>query len=162
MDTKALFGGTVTVLEKVMDFRSQRHNVILSNIVNADTPGFKAFEIVMDEEADRISGRSAPGVRMTGTNPAHFSTGIDDNSGIRTKYVEHEKLINKGDQNTVDLDRSMSNLAENNLLYNALAQTITKKFRMLKTRFPKRSLNKPSSIRMYPLNMRWARLQKTW
>ena len=48
MDTKALFGGTVSVLEKVMDFRSQRHNVILSNIVNADTPGFKAFEIVMD------------------------------------------------------------------------------------------------------------------
>ena len=86
----------------------------------------------MDEEAGRVAGRSSHGVHMTGTNPAHFSKGPDDNSGIRTKYVEHEKLINKGDQNTVDLDRSMSNLAENNLLYNALAQTISKKFRMLK------------------------------
>ena len=54
MANKALFGGTVSILEKVLDFRSQRHNVILSNIVNADTPGFKSFDIVMDEEADRM------------------------------------------------------------------------------------------------------------
>jgi len=132
MDTKALFGGTVSVLEKVLDFRSQRHNVILSNIVNADTPGFKAFDIVMDETADRITGHANADMPMAGNDPAHFSTAGEDTGGIRTKFIEHEKLINKGDQNTVDLDRSMSNLAENNLLYNALAQTISKKFRMLK------------------------------
>ena len=132
MDTKALFGGTVSVLEKVLDFRSQRHNVILSNIVNADTPGFKAFDIVMDETVDRMTGDAGGELRMAGSDPAHFSTAGEDTGGIRTKFIEHEKLINKGDQNTVDLDRSMSNLAENNLLYNALAQTISKKFRMLK------------------------------
>jgi flagellar basal-body rod protein FlgB len=132
MEPKALFGGTVTILEKVLDFRSQRHNVILSNIVNSDTPGFKSFDIVMDEEADRIHARMSDGMQMESTNPAHFSSGVQDTGGIRTRFVEHEKLINKGDQNTVDLDRSMSNLAENNLLYNALAQTISKKFRMLK------------------------------
>jgi flagellar basal-body rod protein FlgB len=132
MDPKAMFGGTVSVLEKVLDFRSQRHNVIISNIVNADTPGFRAFDIVMDEELDRLHDRSSGGMQMAGTDPAHFSQGTEDNSGIRTKYVEHRKMINKGDRNTVDLDRSMSNLAENNLLYNALAQTIAKKFRMLK------------------------------
>ena len=69
---------------------------------------------------------------MSSTNAGHFSEGVQDGGGIRTRFVEHEKLINKGDQNTVDLDRSMSNLAENNLLYNALAQTISEKFRMLK------------------------------
>lgn len=132
MDTKALFGGTVSVLEKVLDFRSQRHNVIISNIVNADTPGFKAFDIVMDETVDRIKGGPSGEMRMAGNDPAHFSTAGEDTGGLRTKHVENEKLINKGDRNTVDLDRSMSNLAENNLMYNALAQTISKKFRMLK------------------------------
>lgn len=132
MENKALFGGTVSILEKVLDFRSQRHNVILSNIVNADTPGFKSFDIVIDEEADRIHARATDGLQMANTNPDHFSEGVQDTGGIRTRFVQHEKLINKGDQNTVDLDRSMSNLAENNLLYNALAQTISKKFRMLK------------------------------
>jgi len=132
METKTLFGGTVSVLEKVLDFRSKRHNVIISNIVNADTPGFKAFDIVMDEEVDRMHAGSSGGLRMAGNDPAHFETADPDTGGIRTKYVEHAKLINKGDQNTVDLDRSMSNMAENNLLYNALAQTISKKFRMLK------------------------------
>jgi len=132
MESKALFGGTVSILEKVLDFRSQRHNVILSNIVNADTPGFKSFDIVMDEAADRVHARASDGMQMDSTDPGHFSEGFQDTGGIRTRFVEHEKLINKGDQNTVDLDRSMSNLAENNLLYNALAQTISKKFRMLK------------------------------
>ena len=132
METKALFGGTLNLLEKVLDFRSKRHNVIISNIVNADTPGFRAFDIVMDEEVDRVNARSSGGLPMASTNPAHFSTADPDTGGIRTQYVEHTKLINKGDRNTVDLDRSMSNMAENNLMYNALAQTISKKFRMLK------------------------------
>ncbi len=133
METKALFGPTVTVLEKVLDFRSQRHNVIISNIVNADTPNYKAFDIVMDEEVDRSTSSAPDGLRLESTNPAHFSTADNTSGGIRTKYVEHKKLINKGDKNTVDLDRSMTNLAENNLLYNALAQTISKKFKMLKS-----------------------------
>lgn len=132
METKALFGGTVTLLEKVLDFRSKRHNVIISNIVNADTPGFKAFDIVMDEEVGRMEARSSGDLPMASTNPAHFSMADQDTGGIRTRYIEHSKLINKGDRNTVDLDRSMSNMAENNLMYNALAQTISKKFRMLK------------------------------
>ena len=132
MDTKGLFGGTVSVLEKVLDFRSQRHNVIISNIVNADTPGFKAFDIVMDETVDGLTANAAGEMRMAVSDPAHFSTAGEDSGGIRTKFIENEKLINKGDRNTVDLDRSMSNLAENNLLYNALAQTISKKFKMLK------------------------------
>ncbi len=133
METKALFGQTVSVLEKVLDFRSQRHNVIISNIVNADTPGFKAFDIVMDEEVNRANTPVTDAQRLEGTHPAHFVTAGNDTGGIRTKYVQHEKLIEKGDQNTVDLDRSMTNLAENNLQYNALAQIISKKFKMLKS-----------------------------
>ena len=133
METKSLFDGTVTVLEKVMDFRSRRQNVIISNIVNADTPGFKAFDIVMDEEMGRIASGTGGGLRLESTNPAHFSTADDTSGGIRVKYVQQEKMINKGDKNTVDLDRSMTSLAENNLLYNALAQTISKKFKMLKS-----------------------------
>jgi len=72
MEDKALFGGTVSILEKVLDFRSQRHNVILSNIVNADTPGFKSFDIVMDEEADRIHARAIDGMQMASTTRTIF------------------------------------------------------------------------------------------
>jgi flagellar basal-body rod protein FlgB len=39
----------------------------------------------------------------------------------------------RGDGNTVDIDRSMADLAENNLLYNAAAQIIQQKFQALKS-----------------------------
>lgn len=133
METKSLFSGTISVLEKVLDFRSQRHNVIISNIVNADTPGYKSFDIVMDEEMGRTPSSAPDALHLESTHPAHFSTAGNNSGGIRIKYVQHEKMINKGDKNTVDLDRSMTNLAENNLQYNALAQTIAKKFKMLKS-----------------------------
>jgi flagellar basal-body rod protein FlgB len=36
------------------------------------------------------------------------------------------------DGNTVDLDREMAKLSENNLMYNALAQIVSRKFQGLK------------------------------
>ena len=93
METKALFSGTVSVLEKVLDFRSRRHNIIISNIVNADTPGFKAFDIVMDEEMGRSTSSASDALRLESTNPAHFSTADNNSGGIRTKYVQHKNLL---------------------------------------------------------------------
>ena len=47
---------------------------------------------------------------------------------IEPKRIETVENGMRKDQNTVDLDKSMADLAENTILYTALAQIVAKKF----------------------------------
>ena len=41
-----------SVLEKVLAYHSRRHDVIASNIANANTPGYTAFDLVLRQRLD--------------------------------------------------------------------------------------------------------------
>ena len=131
MESPPLFKGTISILEKALDFRSRRHQAAVSNIANIDTPGYKAFDVVMDEEFQRSGGPGEVPV-LTRTHAGHLSgsgTGRPENL---THTVKQSAVVAKADGNTVDLDRSMADLAENNLMYSALAQMVSKKFSFLR------------------------------
>jgi len=51
---------------------------------------------------------------------------------VQPTLAETEQTTLRKDGNTVDLDREMAKLSENNLMYNALAQIISRKFAGLK------------------------------
>ena len=38
------------------DLRSLKHNVTVSNIANKDTPNYKAFDLVVEEELEKGNG----------------------------------------------------------------------------------------------------------
>ena len=44
MKLQGIFTGIIPVLEKVLDLRSMKHNSIVSNIANMDTPNYKTFD----------------------------------------------------------------------------------------------------------------------
>ena len=50
MESTGIFGGTLSLLEKVLDLRSLKHNFLVSNIANMDTPNYKPFDLVIEEE----------------------------------------------------------------------------------------------------------------
>ncbi|MFZ3048519.1 MAG: flagellar basal body rod protein FlgB [Desulfatirhabdiaceae bacterium] len=130
MDTQRLFGPTMQLVQKNLGLRAQRHNLLASNIANIDTPNFKAFDIMVDEEMkkDISTGHEAGLFR---TQPEHFPLREHrlDRSGV--VQVDAPEFSMKKDGNTVDVDKTMSNLAENGLLYNASAQIMGKKFQGL-------------------------------
>lgn len=127
MESNPLYRGTLNILEKVLDFRARRHDAVVSNIANIDTPGYKAFDVVMDD-ALRRAGTADSSSEMRRTHSGHLH-GTEDAGDTGTgRGVRRSAVIAKGDRNTVDLDRSMADLAENNLMYNALTQMVAKKF----------------------------------
>ena len=128
MGTDPIFQGTLNILEKAMDFRARRHEAVTSNIANIDTPGYKAFDVVMDETLGRVGESSGSPVVLKQTHEGHFAGGETGGSAQGLQIVEQPAVVTKRDGNTVDLDRSMANLAENNLMYNTLAQIISRKF----------------------------------
>jgi flagellar basal-body rod protein FlgB len=38
---ESLFGNTMVMLETVLDFQSERHTILSTNVANVDTPGYK-------------------------------------------------------------------------------------------------------------------------
>ncbi|MGD8970495.1 MAG: flagellar basal body rod protein FlgB [Desulfobacterales bacterium] len=132
METFKLCGGSIELLSRALDVRSSSHNVIVSNIANADTPNYKAFHVEVEKEMEKFTAN--PGrLQMRRTQPAHMPVAAVSEVRGTTRVSHTPQFSLRGDGNTVDIDRSMADLAENNLLYNAAAQIIQQKFQALKS-----------------------------
>ena len=131
MPTDGLFRDTISLLERSLNLRSLQHRVLSSNIANLDTPNYKAVELAVAEEING-SQNSASSIQLVQTQPGHLPLKDDPADHLKLKAAKPPEFSLRGDGNTVDIDRTMGKLAENTLLYNALTQLITKKFKGLK------------------------------
>lgn len=127
-----LFNKNITLLSKALDLRARRNTFIASNIANRETPGYRAQDLVFEKELDQALHSDRPGP-LNVSDPRHFD-------GVKREPLElvSGTQINsfnpapKMDGNTVDMDKEMSKLAENQIMYNAITQMISKKFQSLK------------------------------
>ena len=131
MPTQSLFDGTIAALQKTLNIGSLRHKVLTSNIANIDTPNYKAFEVVMEDELKK-NNRSAGPIELVRTSSRHLSGRHSSSNEIEIKTVDSAGNNFRADGNTVDLDRAMGKLAENTILYRSAAQIIKMKFQGLK------------------------------
>lgn len=131
MENHPLFDRTVSLLSRVLDLRARNHKVIVSNIANADTPDYKEFRMHVEEAlGKRTKAETALGLKRT--SPAHLPVERKQTAGARVTRERTSTHSLRSDGNTVDVDRSMSRMAENSLLYNTAAQILNKKLQGLK------------------------------
>jgi flagellar basal-body rod protein FlgB len=131
MESQGMYKGTFKLLERAMDLRSTKHNVVMSNIANMDTPNYKAFDVIIEEEMEKTKSAGDTS-QVKKTHQKHLSGRNGAAGYVRPTLEETEQKTLRKDGNTVDLDREMAKLSENNLMYDALAQIISKKFQGLK------------------------------
>ncbi|MCK4389071.1 MAG: flagellar basal body rod protein FlgB [Desulfobacterales bacterium] len=118
MPMKSLFGRTFRVIERSLDITKKRHGLIASNIANLDTPGYRPKDIDFKGALkDALEGIS---VDLARANPRHFGS----------KVFYPEPSLSSAD--SVDIDKEMSKLAENNLRYRASVEALLRKLSMLK------------------------------
>ncbi len=124
-----IFDRTVSALEKTLDMRSEKQTVISSNIANAETPGYqaKAFDFE-DSLARALTMDDAP---MERTDPHHMTAGGEINEVVADVYADPNNEVRE-DGNTVNRDKEMVNLAENQILYNTAADLVKKKLALLR------------------------------
>jgi flagellar basal-body rod protein FlgB len=111
--------------------RQLRHNVTSSNVANAETPGYHAkkmdFEGALQRALDLDGGNS-----LSTSSPEHFAVGGVSVTKTRPDiYDDPEGAVNN-DGNTVDIEKEMSALSENAIMYKAALQLINKKMAALK------------------------------
>jgi len=119
----ALFGKTIDLLSHMLDFRAARHEVIVSDIVNLNTAGYKPKELIFSAQLAEAAGNKNNGLVLARTAKNHLPLPVPRDNQFQVRET--------GDK--VDIDREMTNLAENNIMYNATAELLARKFKGLAT-----------------------------
>lgn len=126
MNIENLFG----VHEQALNLRVKRAEVLASNIINADTPGYKAkdmeFNSVLKEMANNQKGMLAT------TNKGHLS-GNSRNGLPEIELTERKPLQTSLDGNTVDTQVESAKLAENNMRFLASLRIVDMKIKCFTT-----------------------------
>ena len=131
MSIEGIFNRTFALLERSLDLRSLNQRVLASNIANSDTPNYKAIELAVSDEMARQKTDNF-GISLVRTHADHLPPNHRAIHQVQFKKAKAPEFNLRGDGNTVDIDRTMGEMAKNTLLYNAAAQLITNKFRGLK------------------------------
>jgi flagellar basal-body rod protein FlgB len=135
MGSDGIFNQTISLLERSLDLRSRKHNAIVSNVANIDTPNYKAFDLMVEDELQKLdqSTGDGEGIRMETTRAGHIESQREPICRTTTLTDTGSDIhMKRRDGNTVDLDREMAAMAENGLKYSLSAQIIAKKFQSLK------------------------------
>jgi flagellar basal-body rod protein FlgB len=126
-----MFDKTTSALGTALNMRLMKQNVISSNIANAETPGYHAKK--MDFENALARALDIDGLRgMSTSSGDHFTVGGGSMSKIRADIYENPEGAVDNDGNTVDLEKEMSAMTENSIMYKAALQLINKKMAALK------------------------------
>lgn len=127
-----LFDTTMSVLESALDLRAERHRLLASNIANMETPGYRARDIVFENELKRSTGDlTMAKTALVGTNPGHIRTA--GHSGGSPAVVYRATDLPGYDHNSVGVEGEMVRLSENSLMYSTAVKMLKSKFETLMT-----------------------------
>jgi flagellar basal-body rod protein FlgB len=132
MSVDALFSTTIDLLGKSLDLRARNQNRISANIANAETPGYTPTALSFEQEL-KDALRDRGGTAQSTANPRHIPLkgARGDLDRVEGTLVETPAGSPSRDGNGVELENEMGRMVENQIMFNADVQLLTKKFQEL-------------------------------
>ena len=124
--TAISFNNALGVHEHALGLRAKRAEVLANNLVNADTPNFKARDFNFGDALRAARAGRSGGAQLQRTHAKHFSTavGVVDEASLQFRVPMQTSI----DGNTVDPDIESAAFTQNALDFAA-------SFRLLNSRF---------------------------
>ncbi len=110
-----IFDKTLRALATSNQMREVRQNVLSANVANAETPGYHAQKVDFESELKRA-----------------LETENSSIETLKADIYDNPEVDVSNDGNTVDLEKEMASMVENNVMYRAANQLINKKLASLK------------------------------
>lgn len=137
MQIDGIFSTTIELLGKSVDMRVKNQNLISSNIANVETPNYVPKTLAFEEELQGAMkgskrGRQFPVVPHARHIPIRGTGSENSFQSVTGKVIETPAATPGKDGNAVELENEMGKMAENQLMFNASVQMLTKKFEGLR------------------------------
>lgn len=138
MRIDGLFNSTIELLGKNVDLRAKNQNLIASNIANVETPNFVPKSLIFEGELQNAlkSGQragSTPAITHSRHIPIRNSGSGGGLQSVSGKVLETPAKTPGKDGNAVELENEMGKMTENQVMFNASVQMLTKKFEGLRS-----------------------------
>ncbi|MDV7763255.1 flagellar basal body rod protein FlgB [Peribacillus simplex] len=121
-----LFSNTFQSLENALNYSNTKQKVISQNIANSDTPNYKAKEVDKTQSFKAELGSSLKSYR---TDERHYTFKSERGHASPIVFQKNVQYNNNG--NSVDVDKEMTDLAANQIYYNAVSDRLSGKFQSL-------------------------------
>ena len=132
----------LSVLERLVQFSGQRHRLIVNNIANFDTPGYRPLDVSVQDFrtqlGEAIDERRAS-ARRGGSLKIEDSAQIEFRAGSMTLHptpIGDNILFHDG--NDRDLDRTMQDLVENFLTFRMATELMRSRYDILRSAIAER------------------------
>ncbi|MED2975957.1 flagellar basal body rod protein FlgB [Bacillus swezeyi] len=121
-----IFSGIIHRLEGALGQANVKQKVITNNLANVDTPNYKAkrvsFKNVLNEESSRLNAIK------TDYRHIDFKSNESNYSVVSSNQTSYQE-----NGNNVDIDKEMSDMAKNQIQYQALVERMSGKLNSLKS-----------------------------
>ena len=124
---KGLISNTIELTSKVLDLRMERQNLVMSNIANVNTPNYKPKELQFEKQLQQALNLDHHG-KMARTADNHLPNTFHPQTFQGQVEQPFEPRYVYG-EDTVDMDKEVTTMNKNAMMYNALTQVISKKFK---------------------------------
>ena len=111
-----------------MDYSTRKQKLITSNLANIDTPGYKAKGISFD---DFLSSETGDIGKLTTTDPGHLK-GIPQLRRLEVQDRASKDSLGP-DGNNVDLEKEMTQMAQNVLKFTVVSRLFRQKLMMVRS-----------------------------
>lgn len=125
-----IFDRTMQLLERSLDLRGARQQVIAANIANEETPKYRAKDLNFSQALATAQKGQLP-IALVSTNQHHIGpkgTGYQQVTGRIEEVPAGDLPL---DANTVNIELEMAKMSDNAQQYNTAATIISMKFRGL-------------------------------
>jgi len=137
MGGNGLFSVSMEALSKNLSFLESSHRIIANNIANADTPFYKARRAPSEEfraslaRAIESGGGGAGAMTLASSEHVREAGGALEVTPVESRGEEAGVLRHDG--NNVNLEKEMTALAENALMYRVMSDLLRKQYMMLQS-----------------------------
>jgi len=122
------FDNALGIHQYTMGIRSERAEILSSNLANADTPGYKAKDVDFKQALADAKGSQSRRQNLARTNEKHFDVGSSLSPHVKYRVPLQPDT---GDGNTVDVQVERNKFLQNGMEYQASVQFLGSKFKGL-------------------------------
>lgn len=125
-----LFGPHADRLQAALGRASRRHEVLLGNLANVSTPGFKRQDVDFNLALEDVGKPNK--LRLSASDPRHIASASPRRGMPGSDRIDSDPRSIRQDGSSVDLETEIAALTETSLRYSALTMLTRRYFQGLK------------------------------
>lgn len=130
MSDSMISDATAQAVKSALSGLTKKQEVISQNLANVDTPAYQAQNVDFQTTLNNtINGTGT--LHLVKNNSAHMDTASSQKDFVQIS--SRKGGTDRADGNNVDIDVEMVDMTETVVNYQAMVQTLTKKYNLLKT-----------------------------